>query len=197
MLKILRKGNELNLNGCNYFKDYTSMFRLEDDNCLFNYGIKDIDVIRGGFYRRELVVGLGSYKGKKSWSVVHLGIEALMCGLKVLHISHENSREETEERYDRMSGGLFGRKEKRTEVPFYCFDWDEKKVKTRMVKSESVLNIGRRQKARKVRRGITSKRGRQRGAQQAGCKKKLKKMNLAIFKLQILLLSLTSLINWC
>jgi hypothetical protein len=59
-----------------------------------------------GLRRTDFLLVLGGDKGKKSWACVHFGKEALIHGLKVLHITHELSLEETEMRYDRMLGGL-------------------------------------------------------------------------------------------
>jgi len=53
-----------------------------------------------GIRRTDFICILGGFKGKKSWSCVNLGEVALFHGLKVLHISHELSAEDTELRYD-------------------------------------------------------------------------------------------------
>ena len=151
MLKILRSGADLNQNGCDYFKDFSSMYSIDTTECLFPYGIKNIDAMRDGFKRKEFVVGLGAYKGSKSWSVIHLGVQALFEGLRVLHVSHENTREETEERYDRMIGGLLPVKYKdNPERPYYQFDYATHKITYKKMKGATVDNIEKRIRARKI-----------------------------------------------
>jgi len=84
-------------------------YYLENTSCerLMGTGFKFIDDLRPrGLCRTDLVCILGSGKGKKSWSMIHMGKLALLHGLRVLHISHELSAEETEQRYDRAIGCL-------------------------------------------------------------------------------------------
>ncbi len=74
---------------------------------LMSTGFQTIDRrLPRGLRRTDFLCVLGGYKGKKSWACVHFGKEALIHGLKVLHITHELSLEETEMRYDRMLGGM-------------------------------------------------------------------------------------------
>jgi len=48
----------------------------------------------------------GQYKGGKSWICQKIGVNALYQGKTVVHVSLENSAEETEQRYDMIIGGL-------------------------------------------------------------------------------------------
>lgn len=84
-------------------------------------GIPPIDNVIGGLCRGELVLIVGGYKGKKSWFGQHLGKTALKYGLKVLHVSHENSFDEVAIRYDMMFGGLVN-EEKPKEVTIKWMD---------------------------------------------------------------------------
>jgi hypothetical protein len=54
---------------------------------------------------------MGAFKGKKSWNLIHIGKSAILQGLKVLHVSHELSLSEMEERYDMTFGSLVDGKE--------------------------------------------------------------------------------------
>jgi len=56
--------------------------------------------------RCDLVTIAGSKKGGKSWFGHHIAKTALLKGLKVLHVSHENSLRELLNRYYMMFGGL-------------------------------------------------------------------------------------------
>jgi len=76
---------------------------------LMGTGLDPIDIrLPRGLCRTDFVCLLGGYKGKKSWGCVHLGTQGLLSGLKVLHITHELSLEDTEMRYDMSVGGLAG-----------------------------------------------------------------------------------------
>lgn len=96
--------------GLNYFKSTVpSYYESESGNneFLMGTGLTTLDRwLPRGLRRTDFLLVEGGYKGKKSWSCVHFGKEALIHGLKVLHITHELSMEETEMRYDRQLGGL-------------------------------------------------------------------------------------------
>ena len=65
-------------------------------------GIYALDKLIGGYKRGELVCIMGGYKGKKSWSLLHIAKIAVEQGLNAIYISHELSAEELEERLDMM-----------------------------------------------------------------------------------------------
>jgi len=70
-------------------------------------GIEYLDsILTRGICKKDFVCIAGPYKGMKSFYLHHLGIIALEEGRKVLHITHENSKEETWARYDSMVAGL-------------------------------------------------------------------------------------------
>jgi hypothetical protein len=74
---------------------------------VIGFGLDPIDRrIPRGLCRTDFLCLLGGYKGKKSFGCVHLGVQGLFEGRKVLHITHELSMEETEKRYDAAIGGL-------------------------------------------------------------------------------------------
>jgi hypothetical protein len=105
MYNALRAGVERENIGLDYFKDLNFESRRLHKQAIMRLGLKHFDIYRQ-FHRKELVCVLGGMKGKKSWAGHHFGVQALMHGLNVLHISHENSEEECEERYDRMAGAI-------------------------------------------------------------------------------------------
>jgi len=93
--------------GLNYFEDFSSLdSRGEGEEYLLSTGITELDKLIGGFCRGRFVVVMGAYKGLKSWALMHIGKTALFHGLKVLHISHEMSEREVEERYDQLISGF-------------------------------------------------------------------------------------------
>lgn len=95
---------------------------------LVSMGLTHFDKIRV-LKRQDLVVFLGGPKGKKSWALTHLGKEGLLQGRNVLHISHENSEQETVDRYDRMIIGATGRYwDKREPVKICYVDDDTEKL---------------------------------------------------------------------
>lgn len=135
--------------GCVYFSDYSSIYKMEDDDYLMPIGFKDLESAKVGFKRGEFVCGLGGYKGKKSWFGTYMGKIALLFGLNVLHVTHENSREETEERYDRAFGSLFRKMDDGKELPYYYVD-EFGTVKHRFEERPSVKNTDARVQARKI-----------------------------------------------
>jgi len=77
---------------------------------LMKTDITELDKLIGGLYRGSFVIIMGPYKGMKSWFCQFLAVSALLRGLKVLHVSHENSLGLTEKRYDMMVGSLIDEK---------------------------------------------------------------------------------------
>lgn len=150
MFTALRAGVAKENIGCDYFVDFGSMKRQEDFY-LMKTGITELDRIRVGFKRKELVCILGGYKGKKSFACHHFGKTALLHGLNVLHVSHENEQEEVEERYDRMSGSLTGwDKQNCAEVGVYVYDKPSGKVHVDMIRRPNITDIFARKAARRA-----------------------------------------------
>jgi len=112
MQKTLRIGIEKENVGLKYLESRIPTYYESEQNStehLMGTGFKTLDKwLPRGLRRTDFLLIEGGYKGKKTFSCIHFGREALMHGLKVLHVSHENSLEETEMRYDRMIGGLTG-----------------------------------------------------------------------------------------
>jgi replicative DNA helicase len=79
---------------------------------------------------------------------VHLGKEALLRGLKVLHITHELSLEDTEMRYDKALGGLTSSEEIETTV-FEDIDEEGNVINTESIDVTSVFNLKEVQEVRK------------------------------------------------
>ena len=74
---------------------------------LVGFGLPILDrLYPRGICETDLICVGGPYKGKKSCYLHLLGLMGVEEGLKVLHITHENSKEETWARYDAMVCGL-------------------------------------------------------------------------------------------
>jgi len=109
MQSSLRVGVEKEEAGHKFFEvDLPSYLLPERSNePILPLGLDTLDnILRRPMSRTDLVCVFGGFKGKKSFSLVYFGIRALMRGLKVLHVSHELSLEDTEERYYQGLGGL-------------------------------------------------------------------------------------------
>jgi len=96
-------------------------FKKEETDKLMSWGIDDLDKMIGYLKRKKLVCIQGAFKSGKSWFLIHIGKYAMLRGLKVLHISHEMTMEEMEDRYD-MAFGSFVSTEEGREIEF--FDWE-------------------------------------------------------------------------
>jgi archaellum biogenesis ATPase FlaH len=109
MQKLLKAGIVSEEVGLKLFENKYPTYLQETgaNEKLIGFGLDPIDRrIPRGICRTDFVCLLGGYKGKKSFGCVHLGVQGLFNGKKVLHISHELSMEETEKRYDAAIGGL-------------------------------------------------------------------------------------------
>jgi hypothetical protein len=109
MQTMLRAGIHSEEVGLKYFEaglpTYLQPHRSNEK--LMGTGLGAIDSkFSRGLCRTDFVCILGGYKGKKSWGCTHLGCVALKAGLRVVHITHELSLEDTEKRYDMMLGGF-------------------------------------------------------------------------------------------
>ena len=109
MQKMLRSGIISEEVGLKYFDGGYPSYMLERgaNEKLIDFGMPPLDRrLSRGLCRTDFLCLLGGYKGKKSFGCVYLGIQGLLKGRKVLHITHELSMEETEKRYDAGLGGL-------------------------------------------------------------------------------------------
>jgi hypothetical protein len=105
MNAALRKGLEVGDTGQDYFSSNDLEARGAVPERLFTLGIPILDKhIR--LNRGELVALAGLKKGGKSWFCHYLVKQALKAGLKVLHVSHEQSLIDTIKRYDMVFGAL-------------------------------------------------------------------------------------------
>jgi hypothetical protein len=113
MYDVLKKEIGVEDIGLDYFstKIPTYYDLLEEDEFLFKFGIPIIDQQVGGLKRSQLITIMGPPKGGKSWVLFHLGVQALRKGLNVLHISHEVTTHECEQRYDMMISTKVSRRE--------------------------------------------------------------------------------------
>lgn len=109
MSSALRSGILKEEVGLKYFDSDSQMYldQNRSTESITTLGFPALDEkLPRGLCRTDFVVVFGGFKGKKSWCLIHLGVQALMRGLNVVHISHELSLEDTEMRYDRMVGCL-------------------------------------------------------------------------------------------
>lgn len=108
MAKALKTGIEEEEVGTKYLTSPPTYLDGEaEQDYLIPIGIDTIDErMPRGLRRTDFVVILGGYKAGKSWSCNHFGKEGMLRGLKVLHISHENSAREVEMRYDMTFGAI-------------------------------------------------------------------------------------------
>lgn len=114
MYEALRAGVGQENVGLKYLTDLSSLqTRGQGPSILMKSGIEHFDYVFDGFSRGQLVCVLGGFKGKKSWCLCHFGCVAVLQGLNVVHITHELSLQETEERYDRSFGSLTRSEKKR------------------------------------------------------------------------------------
>lgn len=118
MRTILQTSIEKVDDGVDYATDLVDIEERASRNPIWlPTGIPELDHEIGGFRRPQFVSIAGGYKGGKSWFLTHIGAVALKKGFSVLHITHENSREETIERYDMSLGKLVsGREPKEIEL---------------------------------------------------------------------------------
>lgn len=109
MQSALRVGVEKEEVGSDYFNEDLPAYMRPDraNEPILPLGLEVLDnIIKRPMCRTDLVCIFGGFKGKKSFSLVYFGMRALLRGLNVLHITHELSLEDTEERYDRGLGSL-------------------------------------------------------------------------------------------
>jgi len=103
MQRALKIGITQEDTGIEYFDAVCPTYLTEEKESgfLMPLGLNILDErLPRGIRRTDFVCILGGFKGKKSWSCINLGEVALFHGLKVVHITHELSGEDTEMRYD-------------------------------------------------------------------------------------------------
>jgi len=136
MQKAIKSGIGKQDIGADYFTGADLEKRRDKPERLLELGISYIDrCVR--LQRGDLVTIAGVQKGGKSWFCHYIAYKALMQGLSVLHISHENSEEETLKRYDMMIGALVDN-EQEEEIEFRSLD--DGILKKKYLWRESVYN---------------------------------------------------------
>jgi len=110
MQDALKAGIQQKHSGVDYVNANDLNFRNEEEERLFRLGIPPIDKYVK-IKRGDLIVIAGPYKGTKSWAGHYIAKRCLIEGLNVLHVSHENSLQDTLIRYDMLFGGLVADKE--------------------------------------------------------------------------------------
>jgi replicative DNA helicase len=113
MYEALRSGVQREEVGMDYLCQVERFTAREEEEILVPTGFSALDDIIGGFRRKQLICFMGGYKGMKSWVAMRVAEQALLHGLKVLHISHEMTEAQIEDRYDMMLGGMTSHREPR------------------------------------------------------------------------------------
>ena len=95
--------------------DLPLRFNPDMQQFLCPLGIPAFDNVlrRKALKRGQFISFVAPPKGMKTWCLMHIAAQAVMRGLIVVHISHEVSMEEMEDRYDMMFGALLGDDEPR------------------------------------------------------------------------------------
>lgn len=94
------KLGSMNTNGYDYLKDFERRFELVSRNAV-NTGWEEIDQItHGGIGRGELGVVIAPTGAGKSMALVHLGAQAMLNGLNVVHYTLELMDTVVASRYD-------------------------------------------------------------------------------------------------
>lgn len=140
MMQALKSGIYTEEIGVVYPNENPTYYVKDHAEKILSSGWPSLDVfLRRGLCRTDLICILGGAKGKKSWSMVHLGKLALTNGLKVLHITQELSAEDTEQRYDRAIGCLVREKEPQV-ITFKYFDEQRNRTINQQILCQSVWN---------------------------------------------------------
>ncbi len=154
MQSMLRVGIVKEEVGLRYLSNSTPTYLLPggSNEKLMGTGLEPIDKrIFRGLCRTDFVCLLGGYKGKKSWGCIHLGTQGLINGLKVLHITHELSMEDTEMRYDMSLGGLASSMvDKVQDVTFEDFNAQGETISTSVLQRPTISDIAAVRSVRKT-----------------------------------------------
>ena len=140
MLTALKAGITKYERGLEYASTKVPTYHLKENEILMTTGITELDRIINGYKREEFICFLGGAKGKKTWSLVHLGKQALRSGLNVVHITHEVSAEEVEKRYD-MSFGSLTSEYNQTDVTYRYYDENGLETNKNIILRDTVNNI--------------------------------------------------------
>jgi len=111
-------------------------------------GFGVIDNVIGGFRRKEFICVFAGYKVGKTWAGVHFGSLGLLHGRKVLHISHEESAENLDMRYDMCFGSLVSSEQSEV-VPFIEYSSEGHPLETFEIERGSVFDLGAVKRIRK------------------------------------------------
>ena len=161
MFTALRAGVHVQEAGITYLKSQLPSYHkaiFDGKEVLITTGIPALDRLIKGYKRKQFICFLGAAKGKKSWALVHLGKHALLNQLNVLHITHELSAEEVEQRYD-MAFGSMTTEERETEISYKNYDQEGKEIledeEPRI--RHTIYNLQRVKKIRKTIKNIIGK----------------------------------------
>jgi len=142
LFRALKSGVDLENTGLHYreSKGYAERVIEGPDGFYLDYlcgiGIPPLGWLK--LKRGQFVTTLGYYKSGKTWFLMHLAREALLRGLRVLHVSHEVSLDEMELRYDMMLGAFHNKGP--DPFPVQYTRWEDYRVPSTEVRP-SVLNI--------------------------------------------------------
>lgn len=149
MQKALRVGIQGEDDGFDLLNDYPIHLNPEKINeYLMPIGIDLIDErLSRGLRRTDFVCIVGGFKGKKSWGCVNLGAVALEHGLKVLHITHELSKEDTAARYF-MNIGMLTDRDGVERIEFENYDQEGNRTETWEEEVDTIYNLSKVVKSR-------------------------------------------------
>jgi len=144
MQRALRTGIIQEEVGIKYFEEAQPAYYGEEGagsrEVVIPTGFGIIDNILGGFSRKELVVIFAGYKVGKTWGGVHFGVQGLIHGRKVLHISHEETAERLDMRYDMNLGSLVSSVNKK-DVAFVEYDQEGQSINAYELERDTVYNL--------------------------------------------------------
>jgi len=142
MLEALKAGIHDQEKGLWYLQSKIPSYLLPNSShdVLMSTGIDELDKQIEGYKRGRFICFLGGPKGKKTWSLVHLGKNALLTGLNVVHISHEVSKEELEQRYDMAFGSLTNKKCK-SDVTYCNYNKRGEESSRKALTRDTTLNL--------------------------------------------------------
>jgi len=155
MQHALRAGIVQEEVGIKYLEEETPVYYNEEvsgrKGIIIPTGFSVIDNVIKGFRRKEFVCVFAGYKVGKTWAGVHFGTLGLLHGRKVLHISHEESAENLDMRYD-MNLGSFVSSEHPEVISFCEYNSEGQPIRTYELERDTVFDLDN---IRKIRKKIT------------------------------------------
>lgn len=144
MQRALRTGIVQEEVGIKYFEEIRPAYYGEEGEgpkkVIIPTGFGIIDNVIRGFHRKEFVCIFAGFKVGKTWGGVHFGVQGLIHGRKVLHISHEETAENLDMRYDMSIGSLVSSAGKK-DVTFVEYDQEGQPVDSYELERNTVYDL--------------------------------------------------------